>query len=355
MALFEEAKIWISTCYGELGKSEKEKTLRLQEIRDEIVATGSYTLTKEEIEHGARVAWRNSNRCIGRLFWPSLHVMDAREAITENEVIKALFYHITYATNNGKIRPALTIFHPRVKIYNHQLIRYAGYREEDRIVGDPDSLSFTSLCTSLGWKSKKTDYDLLPLVFSVDDQAPRWVEIPKEIVLEVPITHPEQKDWESLLLRWYAVPIIADMQLEIGGIIFSTAPFNGWYMETEIGARNLADQNRYNKLPAIAELMGLATSHDATLWKDRALVELNVAVLHSYKKQGVMIVDHHTAAKQFMLFEQQEKDHSREVTGEWSWLIPPVSPATTAIFHQDFDNTWKSPNFIRRKADELPR
>ena len=355
MSLFEEATRWITVCYRELGKSDEETRLRLQEIRDEIAGTGSYTLTKEEIEHGARVAWRNSNRCIGRLFWPSLHVIDARKATTEKEVIEALFHHIVFATNNGKIRPTLTIFHPLVKIYNHQLIRYAGYQEANTIIGDPHSLTFTSLCTSLGWQGNKTEYDLLPLVFSLGDKKPIWVDLPKDFVLEVPITHPEQKGWESLSLRWYAVPIIADMQLEVGGIVFPTVPFNGWYMETEIGARNLADQNRYNKLPAIAEHMGLATTHDATLWKDRALVELNVAVLHSFKKQGVMIVDHHTAAKQFMLFDQQEKEQGREVTGEWSWLIPPISPATTAIFHQDFDNTWHSPNFIRAKADGLPR
>ena len=33
--------------------------------------------------------------------------------------------------------------------------------------------------------------------------------------------------------------------------------------------------------------MGLDTSRDRTLWRDRALLELNVAVLHSYEKAGV--------------------------------------------------------------------
>ncbi|MFD2354446.1 nitric oxide synthase oxygenase [Nonomuraea ferruginea] len=31
----------------------------------EIARRGSYTHTSEELEFGARVAWRNSNRCIG--------------------------------------------------------------------------------------------------------------------------------------------------------------------------------------------------------------------------------------------------------------------------------------------------
>jgi len=57
-------------------------------------------------------------------------------------------------------------------------------------------------------------------------------------------------------------------------------------MGTEIGARNLGDVNRYNLLPVIAERMGLDTRSDRTLWKDRALVELNVAVLSSFARHG---------------------------------------------------------------------
>lgn len=38
------------------------------------------------------------------------------------------------------------------------------------------------------------------------------------------------------------------MLLEIGGLEFPAAPFSGWYMSTEIGARNLCDPHRYNIL-----------------------------------------------------------------------------------------------------------
>jgi nitric-oxide synthase len=117
-------------------------------------------------------------------------------------------------------------------------------------------------------------------------------------------------------------------------------------MGTEIGARNLADTFRYNKLPAVAAALGLNTSSETTLWKDRALVELNVAVLHSFKKAGVSIVDHHTAAAQFSLFEQREEKAGRELTGDWVWLIPPVSPATTHIFHSSYRNEIVKPNFF---------
>ena len=39
---------------------------RMVEINLEIIATGTYTQTSQEIEIGARLAWRNSAKCIGR-------------------------------------------------------------------------------------------------------------------------------------------------------------------------------------------------------------------------------------------------------------------------------------------------
>ena len=61
---------------------------------------------------GPGCPWHNSSRCIGRLYWRSLRV----------------------ATNRGRVRPTLTVFAPSAperpgpRIWNEQLIRYAGYR-----------------------------------------------------------------------------------------------------------------------------------------------------------------------------------------------------------------------------------
>lgn len=305
-----------------------------------------FSLTTDELTYGARVAWRNSNKCIGRLFWHSLTVFDSRELLEELQIFEALVAHINYATNDGKIRPAISVFDPtRVRIWNHQLIRYAGYETKAGIVGDSDSLEFTKICEQLGWRGKQTNFDVLPLVIQVDDREPQFFELPPQAILEVPITHPDY-DFSKLKMQWYAVPIISNMRFTIAGVDYQAAPFNGWYMGTEIGARNLADDFRYNCLPDVAQIMGLDMSRNASLWKDRALVELNLAVLHSYKKAGVSIVDHHTAAQQFQLFQQQEQAHQREVTGNWVWLVPPLSPATTSIYHQPIDNTVKKPNYF---------
>ena len=79
--------------------------IRLQHIENEIAAEGTYTHTNEELVYGAKLAWRNSNRCIGRLFWNSLNVFDEREAASEEEVFQALERHLDYASNGGRIRP----------------------------------------------------------------------------------------------------------------------------------------------------------------------------------------------------------------------------------------------------------
>ena len=76
------------------------------------------------------------------------------------------------------------------------------------------------------------------------------------------------------------------------------------------------------------------------------MLELNTAVLHSFKEDGVSIVDHHTAAQQFKKFEEKEMGMGRSVTGNWAWLIPPISPAATHIYHKTYKNEIQKPNYF---------
>lgn len=354
--LAEEAVRFIASCYQELGRTEQETAERASDVRAAITRTGTYTHTFEELAHGAKMAWRNSNRCIGRLFWETLHVFDARDARHADDMAEAIFRHMAYATNEGRVRPAITVFAPAdadgagPRIGNAQLVRYAGYEREDgTVLGDPVSAALTKRCEAMGWRGAGTAFDVLPLILQAKGGVPKLYEIPEEQVLEVPLRHPDFPAFGELGLKWYAVPFVSNMRLEIGGLSYTAAPFNGWYMGTEIGARNLADTDRYNLLPQMAELMGLDTRSEATLWRDKALVELNAAVLYSYKERGVSIVDHHTAAKQFARFEEQEANKGRDVTGRWSWLIPPLSPATTHVFHSRYDPTERTPNYFAQE------
>src|SRR5690554_1129023 len=101
--LLEEAAHFIETCYLELGKNEQEIRSRVNVIEREIEASGSYEHTIEELQHGARMAWRNNNRCIGRLFWKTLDVFDEREVETEEQAFEAIVRHLRFAFNGGQI------------------------------------------------------------------------------------------------------------------------------------------------------------------------------------------------------------------------------------------------------------
>ncbi len=92
--LLLEAEQFIHRCYAELGMSTEQQMKRIEEVRREVNETGTYSHTLVELEHGARMAWRNNNRCIGRLFWERLHVFDKRALETTEDVFSALLKHI---------------------------------------------------------------------------------------------------------------------------------------------------------------------------------------------------------------------------------------------------------------------
>lgn len=43
----------------------------------------------------------------------------------------------------------------------------------------------------LGWKAPKGRFDVLPLLLQANGNDPELFEIPEDLVLEVPITHPK--------------------------------------------------------------------------------------------------------------------------------------------------------------------
>ncbi|WP_251518411.1 MULTISPECIES: nitric oxide synthase oxygenase [unclassified Staphylococcus] len=345
--MLEQARTFIETMYQELQYEPQAISKRIHEIEREINERGTYSHTSEELKYGAKMAWRNSNRCIGRFFWETLHVIDARDIRTEQAFINSIEHHIKFATNDGKIKPCITIYSAEdpPTIYNNQLIRYAGYVEK----GDPAEQEVTQLAHHLGWSGGYTDFDILPLIYRCPNGSMKYHEYNSNIIKEVPITHDKFPKLKSLNLKWYAVPIISNMDLKIGGITYPTAPFNGWYMVNEIAVRNFTDSYRYNLLEKVAAAFEFDTLKNNSFNKDRTLVELNDAVYQSFKNEGVSIVDHLTASKQFERFESNEHKQHRTVTGKWSWLAPSLSPTLVSNYHHGYDNTMREPNFFYKK------
>ena len=331
---------------------------RLRQIRRQIATTGTYRHTPAELEYGARVAWRNSARCIGRLYWQSLRVRDRREITAAPDIAAESVAHLREATNDGRIRPVITVFAPDrpgapgPRIISAHLIRYAGHEGPGgTVIGDPASTLVTRLARELGWAgaSPPGRFDVLPLLVQEPGGPVTLHDLPAGVVLEVLIDHPEFGWFADLGLRWYAVPVISDMYLEIGGICYPAAPFNGWYMCTEIGSRDLGDTGRYDLLPVIARQMGLSTDSDRTLWKDKAMTELNLAVLHSFSAAGVTIADHHTESVRFLRHLEREERHGRACPADWTWIVPPAASSATPVFHRYYDNFDQTPNFYRAR------
>jgi nitric oxide synthase oxygenase domain/subunit len=129
---------------AELDKSDEDYKNRLTEIRNEIMATGTYQQTYEEISYGAKVllttplqglsirpgplargaqlvpcravvqvAWRNSSKCIGRINWKNMIVRDMRHLNSPEQLFVSILEHLEIATNAGKVRTRRCLQHRR--------------------------------------------------------------------------------------------------------------------------------------------------------------------------------------------------------------------------------------------------
>ena len=356
-SLLEAAEAFLHQVYSELEMPSLFDA-RWTEVKASISALGYYDHTYEEVAYGAKLSWRNSARCVGRQFWRGLDVRDCRDLTHPTAMAAALIDHMRSATNGGNLRPTMTVFAPDKpgakgpRIWNNQLIRYAGYDLDGEILGDPANVEFTAIVLDKGWQPPKnrTQFDILPLTIEAPGHDLYLQDIPKEVCLEVPIIHPEYLWFEALDLKWYALPAVSDVEMSLGGIKYGALPFNGWYMETEIGARNFTDRDRYDLTRSIATKMGLDTLTERSLWRDRAQLELNRAVLYSFDLKNVTIMDHHEASDSFIRFVSEETNDERDVWAKWSWVVPPTGGSLTKVFHNEWEDKTLLPNFFYRDS-----
>ena len=337
-AKLAEAEAFIRQFHDENGLDRATCEARLREVRRALARTNHYDHTPDELAFGARIAWRNHARCIGRLFWKSLVVVDRREVTDPAEIAACCAEHLVSARKSGGIRSTITVFAPvrgdelPAHIESRQLVQYAGYLEADgTVLGDPAGIEATRTAIALGWQppAQRSRFDVLPLQICDAHGRRHLFEYPEGVVQEVAITHPTAPALAALGLRWYTVPAVSSMVMTIGGIEYPCAPFNGFYMASEIASRNFADESRYDQMQAAARVLGIDTA--GALWKDRVLTELNEAVLHSFRSAG------------------------REPSAEWSWIVPPQAAAACPVYHLPMQDRHQVPNYYGSAATDGAR
>ncbi len=263
---------------------------RLGKVRAQIAETGTYEHTRAELAYGARIALRDSGVYTDGVPWRGLLVRDLRTARTSTEVAAGCVQHLRLAAGKGRVRPTVTIFAPdSSRLVNEHLVRYAGYAQHGQVLGDRRHVAFTETVRKMGWRppTARSAFDLLPLVVQDEEQGVRLFGLPRDVVREVPLEHPELGWFVDLGLRWHAVGA-RSQRLSIGGIEYPVV-FNGIYTSSAIGADALGADGAYGFGRVIAEHLGLDTSSDESLWRERASLELDRAVLHSFRAAGVTI------------------------------------------------------------------
>jgi len=358
----EEARAFLDAYHdaADIGRGVRQR--RWSEVRRDLSRHGFYRHTPEELAYGARLAWRNHGRCIGRLLWESLEVADCRDVTDPDAVARQVHDHLDRSFGGGRVQSRISVFAPVERadavpwIESAQITQYACHtRPDGTALGDRRNREATRIAMSMGWRPPEGPgaFDMLPWFLRDAQDRRHMIDLPQGVVREVHIRHPTCAALTDLGLRWYAVPLVSNMIMTLGGIDYPCAPFNGFYMGTEIASRNLADLRRYDLLPSVAQALGLdiAGNRDP-LWRDTALTELNRAVLQSYRAAGVTMIDHHTASDQFMTFHQREQAAGRRVAADWRWIVPPQASAASETFHLGMRDFHPVPNYYNDRGSD---
>jgi nitric oxide synthase oxygenase domain/subunit len=102
-AVLAGAREFLELYAREAAGARVDGARRWDAVRAEIEATGTYRHTRAELVFGARVAWRQSVRCVGRVRWSSLVVRDARRVRDPDRVYRQLVRHLRFATHRADL------------------------------------------------------------------------------------------------------------------------------------------------------------------------------------------------------------------------------------------------------------
>ena len=121
-------------------------------------------------------------------------------------------------------------------------------------------------------------------------------------------------------------------------------------MSTEIANRNFTDPYRYDMRLPLAKEIGLNVYTNTSLWQEKIQTILNEAVLYSFGRNKVSIVDQFTASESFMTHYKREMRERGYIPADWVWLVPPTAGGMAEVFHQEMVNFFVPPAYKTRNA-----
>ncbi|CAJ1959815.1 unnamed protein product [Cylindrotheca closterium] len=357
----EEATYFIQRFAQETGLLHgKRLEERLEEIKRSIVEAGSYTQTYDELQYGCRLAWRNCGQFIMRSAYASLTVNDCRQAKTADDCFNQCVKHLKEVFDGGSESPVISVFQPKqdnefapVRIWNRDLLGYAAYKRDDgSIMGDSSNLDFTVLCMKFGWipPEEKSDFDILPLLISDAARGhdnPKVFVLPPEAIHEVEFDHPDFDLFRNLNLRWHAQASDASMAIDIGGLLYQTAPFTRLYQASEISSF-LLDRSRYGFAEAIAAACALKKS-PLSLWRDNVQLQTQKSILNSFARDGLRCLDYHAVSEEFVEFHSSQVQDFGSCPADWIKVVAPATSSMTAAYHQEMADFVVKPQYLIQK------
>lgn len=148
-ALQREAEEFCMLYHSEKKLSDEVKDRRWSQILASIRATGTYELSSEELEHGAKVSWRNAPKCPNRSKWEELTVKDCRGITTNEEAFHNILDLFEESITSGATITRMAVFPAKgsnqvqgPRIWNGMLLRFAGYRLEDGTILGNETMWF---------------------------------------------------------------------------------------------------------------------------------------------------------------------------------------------------------------------
>ena len=135
--------------------SQKQMSQRWSEVESSIKKNKHFKMTTEELLHAVKYAWRNATRCIGKIWWETLALRDCRHVKSVDEMFEMICQHLNGSTNNGKIKPTISVFPQRMpgesdqfRIWNSNVLMYAGYLDPNdtgSVIGNKSNVEFTQV------------------------------------------------------------------------------------------------------------------------------------------------------------------------------------------------------------------